>query len=545
MLPKWFVRKINACQAATFSIAIVLVFSAATLRGQQVEPESSPPVQPQAEQSPATPSQAPPAAAQSDSERRPEAAPQTQERKSPLDQLDDFEPRAKASPPPATAEAESLHVLLGRPLVVSSPVAISQVSVADPNIIDVVVLSRNEVLVNGKQRGRVSLVLKDATGQSQGFDINVECDPPAVPNQLLAALAGRPAPGEAPQEKKTWIYWVVAGSIVLVGGTVLGARRHRGQRFFQLKLQSQGSRSLGLGLLVEPAVDLQEARGETHAEAENTSGFPAGDGTASVAGETGNAERNERLLEEYLEAATRGMFPAAPDLRRDSTPLAQQPSSSQPINDSGSQPCDESPVTGASTLQPQPLLDTITALAFAVDAKGPYATGHSHAVSKLAARIAIQAGLSVAEVEETRLAGLVHDIGKIHVPDSLCNKPDRLTPEEFEMMSRHSAWGAEMLEPLNVKTIENIVRHHHERFDGQGYPDRLAADKIPLGARIVAVAESFHCMLSDLPYKSACTFEDAMAELRRGSGMQFDPRIVMAFLDWIQSYTVSPEHQKA
>jgi HD-GYP domain-containing protein (c-di-GMP phosphodiesterase class II) len=103
-------------------------------------------------------------------------------------------------------------------------------------------------------------------------------------------------------------------------------------------------------------------------------------------------------------------------------------------------------------------------------------------------------------------------------------------------MSSHSACGAKMLEPLNVKTIERIVRHHHERFDGKGYPDGLVADKIPLGARIVAVAESFHSMLSELPYKRALTFEDALAELRRCSGMQFDPKIVMAFLDWIQIY---------
>ena len=181
-----------------------------------------------------------------------------------------------------------------------------------------------------------------------------------------------------------------------------------------------------------------------------------------------------------------------------------------------------------------PLLDTLTALAFAVEAKGPYAAGHSNTVSRLAAHIAIQAGLPVAEVEETRLAGLVHDIGKIYVPESVCNKPDRLTAEEFDMMSSHSACGAKMLEPLNVKTIERIVRHHHERFDGKGYPDGLAADKIPLGARIVAVAESFHSMVSELPYKRALTFEDALAELRRCSGMQFDPKIVMAFLDWIQ-----------
>ena len=227
----------------------------------------------------------------------------------------------------------------------------------------------------------------------------------------------------------------------------------------------------------------------------------------------GNAERNERLLEKYLQGAAKVGLPTAPD-----------PAS----RDSGT----------VSTTAPQknPLLDTLTALAFAVEARGPYTAGHSNAVSRLAARIAIQAGLPVAEVEETRLAGLVHDIGKIYMPESVCNKPDRLTAEEFDVMSSHSACGAKMLEPLNVKTIERIVRHHHERFDGKGYPDGLVADKIPLGARIVAVAESFHSMLSELPYKRALTFEDALAELRRCSGMQFDPKIVMAFLDWIQIY---------
>jgi HD-GYP domain-containing protein (c-di-GMP phosphodiesterase class II) len=100
-------------------------------------------------------------------------------------------------------------------------------------------------------------------------------------------------------------------------------------------------------------------------------------------------------------------------------------------------------------------------------------------------------------------------------------------------------------EDAGTAEIESIVRHHHERFDGKGYPDGLAADKIPLGARIVAVAESFHSMLSDLPYKGARSFEDALAELRRCSGMQFDPKIVMAFLDWIQSYAASPGRPKA
>jgi len=92
------------------------------------------------------------------------------------------------------------------------------------------------------------------------------------------------------------------------------------------------------------------------------------------------------------------------------------------------------------------------------------------------------------------------------------------------------------LKPLNVEGILHIVRHHHERYDGKGYPDRLASDKIPLGARIVAVAECFHNMVSDLPYKSARPFEDALAELRRCSESQFDPDVVLAFFDWLQSH---------
>ena len=669
MRPKWLVKKINARHAWVYSIAMMLAFGSAALWGQQVPQETSPPVQPQAAQSPRAPSQAPPAAAQSDSEQQPGTPPQAPKQKSPLDELDDLEPSAKALPPPAPAEMESLHVLLGRPLVITSPATITRYSVADPNIVDLVVLSNNQILVNGKQRGRVSLVVWDATGQGQQFDINVECEPPAIPEQLLAALSGQPAPGEPPGHNRTWVYWVVVGSILLAGGTILGARRRRRPNSVSLGLQAPISNaagpSQGVAAIAEPhkssavgdagednttsglaglqaygrfieavgeecrvsaslcrtfsviLVDLDgfkpasgrdrqseskqiqtvvaqllEARSrqpnlvasygsgkfalllpetnshqaeivaerlrtsvETHA-ALRARAVTASIGIATYPdhGSTseqilkladsgvqlaksykgncvrvlppiskpGNAERNERLLEKYFVFEAKATPPAArgpePGDPRDAFTTAPQKSS---------------------------LLDTITALAFAVDAKGPYTTGHSQVVSRLAARIAIQAGLSVAEVEETRLAGLVHDIGKIHVPESVCNKPDQLTTEEFEVMSRHSAWGAKMLEPLNVKTIESIVRHPHERFDGNGYPDRLAADKIPLGARIVAVAESFHSMLSDLPYKSARSFEDALAELRRCSGMQFDPEIVMAFLDWIQSYAASPGRRKA
>ena len=314
---------------------------------------------------------------------------------------------------------------------------------------------------------------------------------------------------------------------------MLSAKRHRGRRSPKLELQTPGRNLAGSKHGATVAVDPGAAAGHRPSADQTVTGHPLEVEAGSSSPQPGAAERNERLLEVCLKAATtKGIDTADPFKGRGGRLPSPRPSG---------QPGDNGlPIAVTGVLHPQPLLDTITALAFAVDAKGPYPTGHSQAVAKLAARIAIQAGLTASEVEETRLAGLVHDIGKIHVPESVCNKPGRLTAEEFELMRSHSAWGAKMLEPLNVKTIERIVRHHHERFDGKGYPDGLAADKIPLGARIVAVAESFHSMLCDLPYKSARTFEDALAELRRGSGLQFDPRIVMAFLDWIKVYVACP-----
>jgi len=180
---------------------------------------------------------------------------------------------------------------------------------------------------------------------------------------------------------------------------------------------------------------------------------------------------------------------------------------------------------------------------FLVEADGPYPRGHSQAVSWLAMQIARHEGLSQAEIEEIRLAGLVHDIGKVHVPLHILDKPGSLTAEEFETMKSHAAAGERMLEPFKLKGIGRIVRHHHEQYDGKGYPDGIAGDKIPPGARIVAVAECFQGMVSEMPYKSARTFEDALAELRRCSGTQFDPKVVKAFLDWLEIYGDPRERQ--
>jgi len=181
-----------------------------------------------------------------------------------------------------------------------------------------------------------------------------------------------------------------------------------------------------------------------------------------------------------------------------------------------------------------PLMDTITALSFVIEAKDPYTRGHSEEVSWWAGKIARQVGLSEEEIEDIELAAIVHDIGKIHVPEDVLHKPSLLTAEEFEKIKSHAAWGAKILETLKQKSIARIVRHHHERYDGQGYPDHLMGEEIPLGARIVAVAESFHCMVRGSSYRCPRTVAEALAELRNCSGTQLDPRVVTALRDWLE-----------
>jgi putative nucleotidyltransferase with HDIG domain len=184
------------------------------------------------------------------------------------------------------------------------------------------------------------------------------------------------------------------------------------------------------------------------------------------------------------------------------------------------------------------LLDAVTALARAVDAKDHYTQGHSQSVSRFASQIARQMSLSDSLIEEVRLGGILHDIGKIGIPEAVLNKPSILTPEEFSLMKSHALLGAKILEPLKVKAIERIrgmVHHHHEMLDGSGYPDNLKGDDIPLGARIITVADCFDTMVTKRAYKHGRTLEEAMEELRRCRGTQFDPDVVDAFARSIES----------
>jgi putative nucleotidyltransferase with HDIG domain len=185
--------------------------------------------------------------------------------------------------------------------------------------------------------------------------------------------------------------------------------------------------------------------------------------------------------------------------------------------------------------QMKPLWDTITALAFAVEAKDPYTKHHSAEVAAWAAKIAVHVGLSRAEVEDIKLAGIVHDIGKIHVPEEVLSKPSFLTPEQFDLVKSHAAWGAKILEPLKETGIERIVRYHHEAVDGNGYPDGLKGDQIPVGARIITVADAFQAMVHDRHYRRKRSTDEAVAELRRCRGTQFDPLAVDTLVQLIES----------
>jgi putative nucleotidyltransferase with HDIG domain len=176
-------------------------------------------------------------------------------------------------------------------------------------------------------------------------------------------------------------------------------------------------------------------------------------------------------------------------------------------------------------------VDTIESLNATVEAKDPYTAGHSARVRHVALSLGHELGLSKDELDALRLGGLFHDIGKIAIPDAILLKPGRLTHEEFEHMKQHSAEGARIVGKLgSLRPIVPIIRHHHERWDGRGYPDGLAGQDIPLLAAIVGLADAWDAMTTERPYAPAMTPEDALDEIRRGNGSQFAPAVAQAML---------------
>jgi diguanylate cyclase (GGDEF)-like protein len=170
-------------------------------------------------------------------------------------------------------------------------------------------------------------------------------------------------------------------------------------------------------------------------------------------------------------------------------------------------------------------------LAKAVDERDAYTGSHSQRVGDYSARIARRLGADEPGVELTRLAGNLHDLGKLAIPEEILRKPSSLTEAERLMLERHPQIGFRMLESLGVDPVAEWVLHHHERWDGAGYPNRLAGDKIPLGARIIFVADAYDAMTSERAYRQALPRRDALAELERCAGTQFDPAVVKALTE--------------
>lgn len=192
----------------------------------------------------------------------------------------------------------------------------------------------------------------------------------------------------------------------------------------------------------------------------------------------------------------------------------------------------EQGVCGPGHEIPTAVVDTVTSLALAIDAKDHYTQGHSQKVSAYAVMIAQALNMDQSQVEEIRLAGLLHDIGKVGIPEIILNKSGPLDSDEWETMKTHTLLGAKILEPLEaMHLIRLMVRHHHEFFDGTGYPDRLRGDKIPYGARIIAIADAYDTITSERTYKKPRRPDEAFSELQRCAATQFDPEIIRVFIE--------------
>jgi len=174
-------------------------------------------------------------------------------------------------------------------------------------------------------------------------------------------------------------------------------------------------------------------------------------------------------------------------------------------------------------------LDTIRALAAAIDAKDPYTKGHSERVAEMSVALAQELNLSDRDIEDIEYTALLHDIGKIGIEDSILGKKGGLTSQEYEKIKEHTIMGANIIEPVDfLKNSYKAIYHHHERFNGDGYPDGIKEKDIPLFARIIAVADAYDAMSSDRPYRKKLNKDKILKELKNQSGKQFDPKVVKA-----------------
>jgi putative two-component system response regulator len=175
-------------------------------------------------------------------------------------------------------------------------------------------------------------------------------------------------------------------------------------------------------------------------------------------------------------------------------------------------------------------LSTIVIMAKAIEARDEQTGGHVERVAEYAQTLAQGLGWSDQQIKEIRLAATIHDVGKVSVPDAVLNKTGSLTPGEWLIMKNHPVWGCEILTPLKSTMILQGVRSHHERYDGQGYPDGLEGEQIPAAGRLLAIVDAYDAMTSDRPYRNKMAGEAAADQLSSGAGTQFDPQMVDIFL---------------
>lgn len=175
--------------------------------------------------------------------------------------------------------------------------------------------------------------------------------------------------------------------------------------------------------------------------------------------------------------------------------------------------------------------ETIRALVIAMEAKDPYMYGHGERVAKYAVKIAKALGLGAEEIKVINYFSILHDIGKIGVPEEILAKPAKLTSREWDLVRKHPVIGENIIEPIEfLKPVRPLLRHHHEWYNGRGYPDKLKGEDISIAARVLAVADAFDAMQADRPYRKAFSTEKAIREIKKGSGTQFDPKVIKAFI---------------
>jgi putative nucleotidyltransferase with HDIG domain len=186
---------------------------------------------------------------------------------------------------------------------------------------------------------------------------------------------------------------------------------------------------------------------------------------------------------------------------------------------------------------------TVVALANAIDVRDTYTSDHSQQIAKWAAETAKVLGCLPHEIKTIYWGGLLHDIGKIGIPDSILLKPTTLTESEWEIIIQHPKLGSEMISPIKkLSHIAPIIEYSHERYDGSGYPYGAAKEEIPLGARIVSVVDSFSAMMDERPYKKPMKYIDAVEEIRGNSGTLYDPKVVAAFFEILDRPNGGNEH---